>query len=329
MKLYEQFLQQCRIERKSKKTIQNYWSHIMSYLKYNKHIGQWVHPADMTIANVKAYFAYLGCINASASTHNNAAFAIHYLYKSVLKLPMNINRFIPRAKRRKYPPVVLSPEEVNSILQRAYGPYRLIFELMYGAGLRLNECMNLRIKDIDFANNKIIVYNGKGNKPRQSFLPGSAYDLLINQVKQVKTIFEKDISIITFRGCTMHEALRRKFPNAPCELKWQYLFPGTHLIDNRLRHHLHESNVGKVLNEIVRKISLTKRVTPHVLRHSFATHLLEGGASIREVQKLLGHSRVSTTEIYTHVMQERIKKLRSPADTLQRKTDNLKVVNFN
>ena len=225
-----------------------------------------------------------------------------------------------RAKRPHRLPVVLTRQEVRSIVGCLDGSDWIMAMLLYGAGLRLMECLRLRVKDIDLNSNQIVVRAGKGDKDRQTMLPTTLKEALVKHLDAIKRLHQRDIE----RGLgrvTLPNALERKYPNAGMEWGWQWVFPATsHFIDRatgeRRRHHLHESVLQKAVKEAVRKSGVSKPASPHTFRHSFATHLLEDGYDIRTVQELLGHRDVSTTMIYTHVLNRGSKGVFSPADRL-------------
>jgi integron integrase len=260
--------------------------------------------------------------HVAASTQNQAFNAILFLYRNVLQVELpQIDAF--RARRPRRLPVVLSPDEVRTLLQRLDGGgglYRLMAELMYGAGLRLMECCRLRVKDIDFDRRQIIVREGKGDKDRAVPLPDRLRDAIAEQMLRVRRQHEQDLAN-GYGSVELPTALERKFVGADRELGWQYLFPSNRLSrDPRSgvirRHHLHENAIQRAVKGAVRRAGLTKRASCHTFRHSFATHLLEAGYDIRTVQELLGHKDVSTTMIYTHVLQRGAVGVRSPLDVL-------------
>jgi integron integrase len=225
-----------------------------------------------------------------------------------------------RARKPKRLPVVLTREEVKAVLSRLHGDKWLMASLIYGAGLRLMECLRLRVQDIDFARNEITVRDGKGAKDRVTMLPQSLKAPLQDHLRKVKAVHEKDLRDGWGR-VQMPDALDRKYPNAPTDWRWQWVFPQEHRWTNpktgqQGRHHVHESVVQKAVTQAVREAGLTKRATCHTFRHSFATHLLADGYDIRTVQELLGHKDVKTTMIYTHVLNRGGKGVRSPVDAL-------------
>jgi len=256
----------------------------------------------------------------SASTQNQALNALLFLYREILKKDIGYVNGVIRAKRPHRLPVVLTRQEVRSIVGCLDGSDWIMAMLLYGAGLRLMECLRLRVKDIDLNSNQIVVRAGKGDKDRQTMLPATLKEALIKHLDAIKRLHQRDIE----RGLgrvTLPNALERKYPNAGMEWGWQWVFPATsHFIDRatgeRRRHHLHESVLQKAVKEAVRKSGVSKPASPHTFRHSFATHLLEDGYDIRTVQELLGHRDVSTTMIYTHVLNRGGKGVFSPADRL-------------
>ena len=258
--------------------------------------------------------------NVAASTQNQALSAILFLYRDVLEQDLPWLDDIVRSKRAARLPVVLTREEVRSVLQRMGGVPRLMAILLYGAGLRLLECARLRVKDVDFARNQITVRAGKGDKDRVTMLPAAVRDALTKHLEMVKRQHELDLT----HGAGWVElpwAMARKYPNAGREWPWQWVFPATRIYVHQntgqhRRHHLHESVLQRAVRDAVRLAAITKRASSHTFRHSFATHLLEARHDIRTVQELLGHRDVSTTQIYTHVLNRGPSGVESPADLL-------------
>ncbi|MCL6546824.1 MAG: integron integrase [Bryobacteraceae bacterium] len=256
----------------------------------------------------------------AASTQNQALSALLFLYKDVLAIDLPWLDGIVRAKRPERLPVVLTREEVRAVLQSLDGVPRLMACLLYGAGLRVLECCRLRVQDLDFATNQIVVRGGKGDKDRVTMLPGIARAGLLEHLEAVRARHRRDLAAGA-GWVELPTALARKYPNAGREWAWQWVFPATRVYRDRLtgqrrRHHLHESVLQRAVKAAVRKAGLAKRASPHTLRHSFATHLLEDGHDIRTVQELLGHRDVSTTMIYTHVLNRGPAAVRSPADRM-------------
>jgi integron integrase len=280
------------------------------------------HPLVLGQDHVREFISHLAVKRrVSASTQNQALCAIIFLYKNVLGREIGYVENIVRAKKPKRLPVVLSRDEVRRVMAELGGVKRLVVSLLYGSGLRLLECLDLRIKDIDLERNQLIVRSGKGDKDRYTILPRSVKPLVQRQIQESYRIanIQNGLAECAVR---LPEAIDRKFVNAAHEWQWQYLFPARGTTVDRgtgevRRHHLHETAVQRAVKEAVRRSQITKRATCHTFRHSFATHLLEDGYDIRTVQKLLGHSDVTTTMIYTHVLQHGASGVRSPLDRME------------
>ncbi len=279
------------------------------------------HPAEMGEAEVTLFLSALAVdAKVSASTQNQALSALLFLYREVLDQPLAWLDDLVHAPTRRRLPVVLTREEVHAVLVLLHGVPRLMLTLLYGTGMRLLECCRLRVKDVDFAANQILVRGGKGDKDRVTLLPLAVKSDLGRHLAFVCGQHQRDVE----RGAGWVElplALGRKYPNAGREWGWQWVFPATRIyVDRetgqRRRHHLHESLLQRAVKEAVRRAGLAKPASCHTFRHSFATHLLEDGYDIRTVQELLGHSDVSTTMIYTHVLNRGPAGVRSPADRL-------------
>lgn len=256
----------------------------------------------------------------SASTPTQALCAVVFLYRHVLNKDIGLLNGLIRAKKPKRLPVVLTRQEVKAVLGFLDGYKWLMGILMYGAGLRLMECLRLRVKDIDFSTNQILVRDGKGNKDRVTMLPEAVKVYLTEHLKRVRDLHQKDLQE-GFGPVYLPYALERKYPNAGKEWSWQYVFPASSRFTNpqtgdQGRHHVHESVLQRAVKEAVHKAGITKFASCHTFRHSFATHLLEDGYDIRTVQELLGHKDVSTTMVYTHVLNRGGKGVLSPADRL-------------
>jgi len=254
----------------------------------------------------------------SASTQNQALNALVFLYKKVLKNQLcDLNFNHSRVGERL--PVVLSREEVQKVLSHLQGEFHLMASLLYGSGLRLVECLGLRINDLDFELDGIIVRGGKGDNDRRTLLPHLLLPQLKRQIEKAKIKFEENMLVAGFSGASVPEALERKYPNASKELAWQYIFPSRCLATDprsgKLKQHRHhESFLQKAVKEAIRKAQITKNASCHTFRHSFATHLLEDGYDIRIIQELLGHKDVRTTMIYTHVFHRNKFNVLSPLD---------------
>jgi len=277
------------------------------------------HPMEMGAPEITRFLSFLAVDGkVAASTQNQALSALLFLYREVLELDVPWLDGLVRAKRPERLPVVLTREEVRAVIQRLEGVPRLMAYLLYGAGLRVLECCRLRVQDVDFATNQIVVRGGKGDKDRVTMLPVAVKRALARHLESVREQHQDDLK----HGAGWVElptALMRKYPNAGREWAWQWVFPATRIYFHRetrqrRRHHLHESVLQRVVKSAVRKAGIAKRGTPHTLRHSFATHLLEENHDIRTVQELLGHRDVTTTQIYTHVLNRGPSGVRSPAD---------------
>ena len=279
------------------------------------------HPSLMGEQEISAFLNHLATDGrVSASTQNQALHALLFLYRHILCRDMGLIPGLTPAKRGRRLPVVLSVSEVRSVLSHMRGVARLCASLMYGSGLRLSECIQLRVKDIDFDRSEIMVRVGKGNKDRRVPLPRLASTALRVQIERVQKQFERDLRSGVM-GAPLPGALERKMPSADRDWSWQYVFPAARVYveretGKRRRHHIHDSAIQRAVAEAVRSSGIAKRATCHSLRHSFATHLLESGSDIRTIQELLGHTSLQTTMIYTHVLNRGGLGVQSPADRL-------------
>ncbi len=299
----------------SRKTLKAYadWSRkFQSYLK-NKP------PDELSEADVKVYLTYLAVnCKVSASTQNQAFNALLFLYRHILKKDFGDHKDIPRAKKSKYIPVVLSRKEIDAVLKHLSHPDDLAVKLLYGCGLRLFECVTLRVKNFNF-DAGILTLHGKGNKDRTVPIPQKIMPELTSQFELIKKLHDEDLAA-GYAGVFLEGQLEKKYPKATKDFIWQWFFPQQSLTfvegtRELRRYHLHETHIQLALYEAVRRAKLTKRVTSHTFRHSFATHLLQANYDIRTIQTLLGHSDVRTTMIYTHCVPSRtIKELKSPLD---------------
>ena len=279
------------------------------------------HPIEMGKSEIESFLTFLATKKRVSPTTQNQAFnAILFLYKEVLGIDMsewNIQAL--RAQERKHIPVVLTREEVQKVLQNLNGIYKLIVTLMYGCGLRMSEVLNIRIKDVDFGFDKLYIWDSKSLKDRTIPLPAKLKNELRVQVERVEDIHKKDIQD-GYGSVYLPFMYEKKYPKAKFETKWQYLFPMTKCSkDPRSqiirRHHIHPATLGRNIKIASQKSNLKKRITSHIFRHSYATHLLQAGIDLRSIQELLGHKSVETTMIYTHVVSEMNKaKLLSPLD---------------
>ena len=317
MKLLDQVCHVIRMKHYSYRTEESYVNWIKRFILYHKKR----HPKDMGEREIAQFISHLAVTgNVAASTQNQALNAIVFLYKQVLRIDLGDFGKMERAKRSRRLPSVLTRNEVKQILCLLEGANAIKAGLLYGCGLRLRECLRLRVKDIDFQQNMLIVRCGKGNKDRRTMLPDYLKPLLESHLKKVKILHERDLKL-GFGEVYLPFALERKYPRAPKEWGWQYVFPSQKISTDprsqkQRRHHASESSIQRAICQAARNAGIYKRVGPHVLRHSFATHLLEDGYDIRTIQDLLGHKDVSTTMIYTHVINKGGMGVKSPIDTL-------------
>lgn len=278
-------------------------------------------PSDLEGKDLQDFLTYLAVEKkVSPSTQNQALNAMVFLFRHVLEKDIENALSAVRARYRRRLPVVLTVKEVQNIFDNMKGIHRLMAMLIYGCGLRLQECITLRIKDIDLEQNTIIVRAGKGDKDRRTVLPDLLKDDLIRHIEEVKGIYDKDRKD-NINGVQLPGALEKKYPNAGKEWAWFWLFPSKSLsVDPRTlivrRHHIHPVALQKAFKEAVAKAGITKQASVHTLRHSFATHLLEKGYDIRTIQELLGHTNLQTTMIYTYVATKNVLGVRSPLDVI-------------
>ena len=314
-KLLDQVRETLRSKHYSIRTEESYVDWITRYIRFH----QLRHPRDLGLAEIEAFLTDLAVAgHVAASTQNQARSALLFLYREVLDIPLDAPRDVVLAKVPQRLPTVLTKAEVQAVLRQLAEPYRLMAQLLYGSGLRLMECIRLRVKDLDFGRHELTVRDGKGEKDRVTMLPERLTTPLQLQLQLVKRWHDSDLE----RGygtVYLPFALERKYPNANREWGWQYLFPANRLSkdprsDRLRRHHLDASGLQKGVKAAVKSAGISKPASCHTFRHSFATHLLEHGYDIRTVQELLGHADVRTTMIYTHVLNRGGRAVRSPLD---------------
>ncbi|MDQ2667865.1 MAG: integron integrase [Gemmatimonadota bacterium] len=315
-RLLEGVRHQLRARRYSTKTEQAYLFWVRRYVLFHERR----HPRDLDVGAVSAYLSHLATVEkVSASTQNQALAALRFLYDVALKEPLPYVDDIAPARRSTYVPVVLSQGEVRRLLAELPRPVDLCAALMYGGGLRVGECVAVRVKDVDLDRREIVVRGGKGGKDRRTPLAESAVKPLREWLRGQQPRYAADVRA-KIRTDGLGESLERKYPNAGGEWRWRYVFPATRSytddVGARRRHHLHETVLQRAVRSATTAAGITKRITCHTLRHSFATHLLESGADIRTIQELLGHSDVRTTMIYTHVLNRGGLGVVSPGDRL-------------
>ncbi len=320
-KLLEQMRDVMRLKHYSFRTEQTYCDWVERFIRFHG----LRHPREMAETEVADFLTHLARDGkVAASTQNQALSALLFLYKHVLKVEIGWLEAVERPKKPVRVPVVLTRDEVNKVFAQLQGSTRLMAGLLYGSGLRLMECVRLRVKDVDFGYGRIVVRDGKGAKDRITMLPLNLAKPLERHLVKVKAQFEEDIES-RFAGVHLPHALDRKYPHAEREWGWQWVFPSSRVstdprtpdgggVPQKRRHHLDESALQLAVKKAVNASGIQKPATCHTFRHSFATHLLENGYDIRTVQELLGHKDVSTTMIYTHVLNRPGIGVRSPLD---------------
>lgn len=314
--VFDKLLSEIKIRHYSPKTLKAYRGWLAKLQTFTK-------SKDYQLLNQQDVIDFLSFLavekQVSASTQNQAFNALLFLFKQVLKKEFGEIKGVARAKRKVYIPVVLSRAEVNLVLDHLHEPVNLIAKLLYGCGLRLFECLNLRVQDLNFDMGILTIHNGKGQKDRTVPLPQCIVTELQEQLQKVVVVHKGDLEA-NFSGTFLPDLLKIKYKNASKEFIWQWLFPAQSLtfltdVHEKRRYHVHESKVQKAFKKAVNDAGITKRATPHTFRHSFASHLLQANYDIRTIQELLGHSDVRTTMIYTHTIQSRtIKQAKSPLD---------------
>jgi integron integrase len=316
-RLMDRVLSELRVRHYSIRTEEAYTAWIRRYIRFHRR-----HPRDLDGQDLNRFLTYLAEHDRVAvSTQRQALSAVLFLYRNVLKTDLHWLDDVVRARQPRRLPNVLSREEVAAVLSRLEGVPQLVVLLLYGTGMRILECLRLRIQDVDFDLGHIAIRRPKGGRDRATMLPEAARDRLRDHLQTVRTLHERDLAE-GFGSVYLPEALARKCPHADREWKWQYVFPaGSRGTDPRTgavrRHHLHESVIRKAVYAAARSADIPKKVSCHTFRHSFATHLLMAGHDIRTIQELLGHKDVKTTMIYTHIIGKAGGRgVTSPADTL-------------
>jgi integron integrase len=300
----------------SRKTLKAYADWCRNFQDYLKNKA----PEGLSSADVKAYLTHLAVKRkVSASTQNQAFNSLLFLYRHILKKDFGEHRDIPRAKQSRYIPVILSRREIDAVIKHLDCTYSLVVKLLYGCGLRLFECVKLRVHNFNFEEGILTIQDGKGKKSRTVPLPQSIMQELIGRIETAKKLHDEDL-MAGYSGVFLDDQLEKKYPKAAKDFIWQWFFPQQSLTvvaetKEKRRYHLNERDVQEALYEAVRRAKLTKRVSSHTFRHSFATHLLQAGYDIRTIQVLLGHSDIRTTMIYTHCIPSRtVKEAKSPLD---------------
>ncbi len=317
-RLFEQVREAICKRHYSYRTEQSYWHWIRRYILFHRKR----HPMEMGEKEVSEFLTYLAVDRrVSPATQNLALNALLFLYKQVLDREIGLIKGVVRAKHKRHLPVVLTREETQVVLNRLSGRDWLMVSMMYGAGLRVGECLQLRVKDVDFGFKQIVVRQGKGGRDRTVPLPERVIEPLKEQLQEAKRIHESDVAD-GFGEASLPNALARKYPNAGYEWGWQYVFPASKRSQDPYskrwkRHHIDSSVIQKAVKAAVRHARVNKPVSCHSFRHSFATHLLAAGHDIRTIQELMGHKDVKTTMIYTHVLGRGGQGTLSPLDTLQ------------
>ena len=321
-KLLDRVRDVMRVKHYSLRTENTYCEWIERFIRFSGRglaASEWRHPSELGQIEVEAFLTHLARDgNVAASTQNQALSALLFLYKEILKKEIGWLEGVERAKKPARIPVVLTRDEVHRIFHFLQGSPRLMAELLYGSGLHLMECVRLRVKDIDFGYARIIVRDGKGSKDRVTMLPVKLAVPLRRQIEKTRLLHQEDLAN-GYGAVYLPDALYRKYPKAAREFGWQYVFHARKLsIDPRSgvcgRHHVNETWLQQEVKRAVRQAGMDKPASCHTLRHSFATHLLENGYDIRTVQELLGHKDVSTTMIYTHVLNQPGIGVKSPLD---------------
>ncbi|MEH0713264.1 integron integrase [Vibrio owensii] len=302
----------------AKKTIETYLFWIKRYIVFH----QLTHPSKLSEDDVERFLSHLAIDEKVAvKTQALALNAISFLYREYFQMPLSLNMRFQKSLTEKKLPVVLTRDEVRRFVQHIDTKYKLHIQLLYGSGLRIMECLRLRIQDIDYDYGALRIWQGKGGKNRTVTLAKELHDPLKAQVNLARDYYQKDRHMGGYAGVYISDGLRRKYPGAELDFNWHFLFPSTKLsVDDDTgefrRHHINESAIQRAVKRAAKDAGIEKSVTCHTLRHSFATHLLESGADIRTVQEQLGHTDVKTTQIYTHVIERGAGGVLSPLSSL-------------
>lgn len=314
-KLLDQVRDVIRMKHYARSTEESYLNWIKRFILFHEK----QHPNMMGAAEIQEFLVDLAVEqNVAAATQNQALAALLFLYREVLQQELDESALAMQAKRPVRLPVVLTKAEVQMVFDKMEGLHRIMLQLIYGSGLRLMECLRLRVKDLDFSRRQLIVREGKGSKDRATILPDRLHEPLRQQLVAAKSLHDEDLRL-GFGAVYLPFALERKYPNANREWRWQYVFPAPRRSrDPRTnvvrRHHRDPSGLQKAIRAAAKQTTITKRISCHTFRHSFATHLLEAGYDLRTIQELLGHEDIRTTMIYTHVLQRGAGGVRSPLD---------------
>jgi len=317
-KLLERLKEEIQVKHYSPKTEESYCGWVRRFILFHNK----KHPKKLGEKEIKQYINHLAVKqNLAAATQNQALCAILFLYREVLDIELEDIENIRWAKKAKRLPVVFSKKEVTRIMAELSGVYKLMVMLMYGSGLRMKECLQLRIKDIDFDNKQVIVRAGKGKKDRYTLMPKTIVKSLKKHMKKVKKLHDQDLAAGN-GSVYLPYSLDKKYPNANKKFGWQYLFPSKTLSEDpdtgiKRRHHIHGRTLQRAVKTAIKRAGIRKHGGCHTFRHSFATHLLEDGANVRVVQELLGHRNLETTMVYTHVMSKSKAGVESPADRIK------------
>jgi len=310
--------EQMRVKRYAKRTIESYLYWIKAYINFNKK----KHPQACHDKEVESFLSYLvNALNVAPKTQGVALNALVFLYKHIIANPLTLELNFNKSRQQTKLPVVLTQKEVSALLAHVPQKYQLPCQIMYGSGLRLMEVVRLRVQDIDFDFHAIQVWQGKGGKNRRVTLAKELVNSIKAQILLAKSYYMVDQQNFDYHGVWLPFALSRKYPSARLDFNWHYLFPSVRLStdpeSNKVgRHHIDETTLRKAVKFAANKADISKNVTCHTLRHSFATHLLQRGADIRTVQEQLGHTDIRTTQIYTHVIEHGANGVRSPLSDL-------------